>query len=184
MARSRIKFQAAVEALETIMVLTTAPGVVAPSLQAFAAAYQSRVGQPRYNPALDFNHNGFIGQGDAVPILHSLIPITPRVPIKLNLALAAGQQVLGHHSANSGGVTRDTHVTVVGHTTPNSIVFVDRTESPRANNYRFEGAAIPVDSNGTFTVDFTLVDALTQTEYMVITPRGAKTIRAFPLRKV
>jgi hypothetical protein len=165
-------------------VLSSSSAVIAPNLQAYAEAYLSHEGQPNYNPALDFNHNGFIGQGDAKPLLAALAPVTPHVPLQFSLALAAGEQVLGHHSANSGGVTRDSNVTVIGHTTPNSIVFTDKLTGPRANDYKFTGSAIAVNSAGYFSYPVALKGALTPTEYLVVTPFGQQTIRAFPIRKV
>jgi hypothetical protein len=117
-------------------------------------------------------------------LLKALAPTTPRVPLQLSLALAPGEQVLGHHSANSGGVTRDSMITIVGHTTPNSIVFTDKLTGPRANNYRFEGSAIAVNSEGSFSYQIHVKDALTQTEYLVLDPFGHQVIRAFPIRKV
>ncbi len=149
-------------------------------LRTFAAAYLSRRGDPRYNPAADTNGNGQIGHDDVRPILHALAPVTPREPLRVSLALGLGDQVVGHHPANSGGVTRRSVVTIVGRTTPNSIVF---TDGPKGD-YRFAGLALPVDSNGFFSYRLRLKDALTQTEYLTLDPFGNQTIRAFPIRRL
>jgi len=193
MSANRTLLALRIDGLEPRLPLSTMPGVALPSpvllpadvrLQAFSAAYLSRRGGANYNSALDFNGNGFIGQGDARPILQALAPLTPREPQRFEISLAPGDQVLGHHSANSGGVTRKTEVTVIGRTTPNSIVFTDSLQGPRANNFKFEGFALPVNSQGYFSYTIRLNDALTQTEYLAVDPFGHQTIRAFPLRRL
>ena len=66
----------------------------------------------------------------------------------------------GHHPADSGGVTRDGTVTVVGKTTPNSIVFIDgpttSTRTQSTGNFKFEGGALATDSQGFFYYTVTL----------------------------
>jgi hypothetical protein len=161
-------------------------------LQAYAAAYETFQGGPNFTPQYDFNGTGFIGQNDATPILRGLAAITPRVPLKLTLALAPGEQVTGHHPANSGGVTRLGTVTVIGKTTPNSIVFTDgptTTSTLPLNNIKFHGIAVATDSQGNFEYTATLAGlsrggSLTGTTFLVRTPFGQQTIRAFPIRRL
>jgi len=161
-------------------------------LQAFAAAYETFQGAPNFAAQYDFNGTGFIGQNDATPILRGLAAITPRVPLRVTLALAPGEQVVGHHPAQSGGVTRRAMVTVVGKTTPNSIIF---TDGPTTNstlptgNFKFQGIAVASDSHGNFEYPVNLADlsrggSLTGTTFLIRTPFGQQTIRAFPIRRL
>lgn len=161
-------------------------------LQAYAAAYESFRGEASFTPQYDFNGIGFIGQNDATPILRGLAAITPDVPLKLTLVLAPGEQVNGHHPANNGGVTRLATVTVVGKTTPNSIIFTDSLTSKAGMstlNFKFEGAALASDSQGHFEFSVSLSKlsrggSLTSTAYLIRTPFGQQTIRAFPILRL
>ena len=162
-------------------------------LAAYAAAYETTVGTAGYAPQYDFNGSGFIGQDDATPILRGLAPITPKGPLRLALSLAPGQQVKGHHPADSGGVTRLAAVTIVGRTTPNSIVFTDVPSSEGGAgdtaNYKFEGSAIATDGRGDFTYTIPLNapshgGSLTNTEFLVRTPFNRQLIRAFPILRI
>jgi hypothetical protein len=161
-------------------------------LQAYAAAYETYVGEPNYTPQYDFNGTGFIGQNDATPILRGLAAITPNEPLRLTLALAPGEQVKGHHPANSGGVTRDSTVTVIGKTTPNSIIFTDSMTSESGQtliNFKFEGPALVSDAQGYFqeTVNLTKVStggSLTSTALLIRTPYGQQLTRSFPILRL
>ena len=148
-------------------------------LQAYAAAYETYLGVPGFTPQYDFNGTGFIGQNDATPILRGLAAITPHVPLRLTLALAPGEQVSGHHPANSGGVTRLATVTVIGKTTPNSIIFTDGPDHQRAacrpTNFKFQGIAVASNSQGNFeyTVKLNALSrggSVTNTAFLVRTP--------------
>ena len=176
----RHRFSPGFDRCEARLALAAGP-TVNPLLAAYAKAYLTAVGQPNYNPAVDTNHNGLIGMGDALPILHALAPITPRAPLRLTLTLAPGDQVNTPHPANSGGVTRQQkQVTIIGHTVPNSLVFTDDAN----NDFRFKGGtAIPVDSSGFFSivVKFTSPNKLTQHDFLVIDPFGLQLRRAFPI---
>jgi hypothetical protein len=196
----RNRIAPSVEGLETRLAMS-ATTIVAPianvaqgqaMLQAFTAAYLSNYGQPRYNPALDFNHNAFIGQPDANPILRGLAPFTPHIRQQVKLFFAPGDQVRGHHPSNSGGMTRQDTVTIIGKTTPNSIVFTDQLTGPRAGNYRFRGPAIAVDAQGNFSQTIVLSPptprgkhrpqmALTNVDYLIVDPFGHQVIRDFPI---
>ncbi len=151
--------------------------------QAFALAYMSHYGQPFYNPAADANGNGFVGHEDAKILLRNLTPLTPKVPLEVKLVLAPQDQVLGHVGVkNSGGITRRTGpVTILGKTTPGSIVFSDNS----SGNYAFNHQAIPVDANGNFSFTGSQSkDLLTNFEFLVIDPYGQQKIAAFPLYRI
>jgi hypothetical protein len=162
------------------MPVLTGP-TINPLLSAYGEAYLSVRGKPNYNPAVDINHNGIVGMEDALPILRTLVPETPSVRPSLFLTLAPGEQVRTPHPANSGGVTREQkQVTIIGHTTPNSLVFTDDAN----NDMRFKsGVAIPVDANGNFviTIRFTSANKISQHDFMVIDPFGNRLRRAFPI---
>jgi hypothetical protein len=162
-------------------------------LQAYASAYLSVQGDPDFTPQYDFNGTGFIGQPDASPILRGLASITPDVPLTLSLKLAPGEQVPGHHPADSGGVTRDGTVTVVGKTTPNSIVFLDgpttSTHAQSTGNFKFEGGALATDSQGNFeyTVKLAKVSrggSILGANFLVRTPFDQQLIRSFPILRL
>jgi hypothetical protein len=161
-------------------------------LQAYAAAYETFVGEPNFTPQYDFNGTGFIGQNDVTPILRGLTSITPREPLKLTLSLAPGEQVTGSTPANSGGTTTKGTVTVIGKTTPNSIIFTDALTNKTGEstlNYKFEGPAIVSNSEGYFELPITLTTAsqggsLTSTAYLVRTPFGQQLVRSFPIRRL
>ena len=161
-------------------------------LKAYAAAYLTYEGSPGFTPQYDFHGTGFIGQNDATPILRGLASVTPRVPLSLTLMLAPGEQVKGHHPANNGGVTRLATVTVIGKTTPNSIIFTDgptRNSTLPINNFKFQGIALVSDSEGYFQYTAQL-NAMstggseTNTAFLVRTPFGQQTIQAFPIRRL
>jgi hypothetical protein len=153
-------------------------------LQAYSKAYLSFIGQPNYNPAYDFNGNGFIGQNDARPILRGLAAITPNIPLRIEMNLAPGEQIQGRHPIISGGITYKRDVTVIGHTTPNSIIFTDLTTGADPGNFKFEGPAVVSNAKGVFTISYKLSVGLTQTNYLIVTPFGQQTIHAFPIEVV
>lgn len=162
-------------------------------LTAYAKSYLSHQGQPDFTPQYDFNGTGFIGQNDATPILRGLASITPKTPLKLTLALAPGDQVVGHHPANSGGVTRLGQVTVVGQTTPNSIVFIDgpttSTHAQPTGNFKFQGGALATNAQGRFNYVVKLATpsrggSLLGVNFLIRTPFGQQTIRSFPILRL
>ena len=162
-------------------------------LQTYANVYLSFKGAPDFTPQYDFNGTGFIGQPDATPILRGLAGITPRIPLKLTLALAPGEQVSGHHPSNSGGVTRLGTVTVIGKTTPNSIVFIDgstkATHSLSTGNFKFQGGALATDAQGYFSYTTNLGansrgGSITAPGFLIRTPFGQQLIRAFPILRL
>jgi len=162
-------------------------------LSTYAAVYQSFRGASDFTPQYDFNGTGFIGQNDATPILRGLAGITPPGPLRLYLELAPGEQVRGHHPANSGGVTRLATVTVLGKTTPNSIVFLDGPSTSRhtgsTGNFKFQGGAIATDSRGEFRYPVVLAPeshsgSLTGTTFLIRTPFNQQLIRSFPILRI
>ncbi len=146
-------------------------------LQAFPRYYLAKRGDPSYNPAADADHNGFIGHGDARLLLRNLTPLSPKVPISIQLSLAPGDQVKGPTTQNSGGVTNKEKVTILGHTTPGSIIFADSGNG----DYTFTGEALATDARGNFSIEVTNKEGLNNFEFLAIDPYGQQTIRAFPI---
>ena len=162
-------------------------------LQAYSHAYLTFVGRPEFMPQYDFNGNGFIGQNDATPILRGLRSITPRKPLELTLSLAPGQAVKGSHPANNGPVTRLGTVTIIGKTTPNSIVFIDGKTDAKyplsTGNFKFQGGAVAADEQGNFSLTYDLTPnsrggSLTAPGFLVRTPYGQQLIRSYPIRRL
>ena len=160
-------------------------------LQAYSKAYLAFSTDPNYNAAFDFNGTGFIGQNDATPILRGVAGVTPREPFVLTVGLAHGQAVLTHHPSVSGAATRLGTVTVVGKTTPNSLLFYDAFANSRlgaSGNLKFEGGVIVADPQGNFRYTLNLTplskNSLATLNLLVRTPLGHQTIRAFPIFRI
>lgn len=164
----------------------------APSdLVSYSKSYLSFNGEPTFNPSFDFNGTGFIGQNDATPILRGLASITPNKPLRLQLGLAPGEAIIGHHPAVSGAATRLPSVTIVGKTTPNSIIFIDSLTNNRfgsTGNFKFQGGAVASDTDGTFSITLPLTrlskNSLTNVTMLIRTPYNQQLIRAFPIFRV
>jgi hypothetical protein len=177
----RLSHRPKLELLESRIAMSAAPvpgdlgGQVNPVLQAYSDAYLSVRGRPRYNAAVDSNHNGFVGQGDARALLRTVAAITPRLPLKVVVNLVPGEQVSGGHPKNSGGVTRFHKVTIVGRTTPNAIVFLDNPVGALATPAAIKRAG---------RYKFDVPDQLTQTEYLTFDPHGNQKIVAFPILRL
>lgn len=146
-------------------------------VQAFVLAFKSFAGDAFYKPSADADHNGFIGQGDARFLERNLTPLTPRMPLSIDLALAHGEEVRRVSTHVSGGETRNPDIMIVGKTTPGAIVFAD----DQLGNYTFSGAALATDAQGNFSFPFHLKDRLTNFEFLAIDPFGQQTVRAFPV---
>ena len=114
-------------------------------LQAFAPSYMSQQGELTYNPAADFNLNGVINLYDAKALLDNMAPLTPDLPLTARLTLAPQDQI--HYSGpnNLGKDTFQQVVTILGHTTPGSLVITDNNTSRLPGGtqaYKFTGPAV------------------------------------------
>ncbi len=162
-------------------------------LALYAQVYQSFIGAPDFQKQYDFNGTGFIGQNDATPILRGLAAITPKIPLTLSLKLAPGEAEKVPHVANNGPVTRLGTVTVIGTTTPNSIVFIDgpttATHSQSTGNFKFEGGALATDAQGHFYYTVQLPansrgGSILGANFLIRTPFNQQLIRSYPIRRV
>ena len=116
--------------------------------RAFTQAYLTRVGDPSYNPALDLNHNGQIGQEDGRLLLHSLPPLSPKNPPHAQRdARAAGQgqgpraPELGRGHAQQGSHGPGTHDAGGARSSP----------APGRLDLKLRGPAIVADAHGNFS---------------------------------
>ena len=146
-------------------------------LQAFVKAYGSHVGQPNYNPAFDLNHNDQIGQVDGRRLLHTLPPLSPRIPISLNVTLAPQDKARGHVPTNLGGVTYSKEPAVLGHTTPGALVFT----GSGTLDLKLRGPAVVADARGNFSIKVDLTNGINQLNLQAVDPYGQQTLLAFPI---
>jgi len=147
------------------------------TLNAFTHVYLSRVGEPNYNPAFDLNHNGQIAQVDGRILLRDLAPLSPRIPISLNLTLAPQDKARGPVPSNSGGVTHHREPTILGHTTPGALVFT----GSGTVDLKLHGPVVVADAQGNFSLKVTLADGINQFDFLAVDHFGQQTLRAFPI---
>ncbi|HMF37980.1 MAG TPA: dockerin type I domain-containing protein [Isosphaeraceae bacterium] len=153
-------------------------------LQAFAPSYMSRQGDPNYNPAADFNHNGVINIYDAKAWLHNMTPLTPRLPLTARLILAPQDQIHYSGPTVSGAATFQKVVTILGHTTPGSLVIEDNHTSRLPGGtqaYKFTGPAHATDANGFFSITTTNTEGLNNNDFLILDPFGQQMIIDFPI---
>lgn len=146
-------------------------------LQAFSEAYLSQVGQPNYNPAFDLNHNGQIGQDDAKLLLRSLPPVSPKIPLTLNVTLAPQDKARGHVPTNLGGVTHRKDPTILGHTTPGALVFT----GAGTLDWKLRDPVLVADANGNFSLKLVQSDGINQLDFQAVDPYGRQTRLSFPI---
>lgn len=147
------------------------------TLEAFSRAFLSYAGQPRFNAALDLNHNGQIGQDDGRLLLRSLTPLSRNMPLKLSVALAPADRAKGPVPTNSGGVTHNRFPTVEGYTTPGALVFV----GTGTLDLKLHTAAVVADANGFFSLKVTMADGINQLDLQAVDAYGHQNLRAFPI---
>jgi hypothetical protein len=145
--------------------------------QAFAAAWLTHIGDAFYNPNADLNHNGFVGLDDARLLARNFA--TPGRPVPLNVVmfLAPGEQARHTSQINSGGITYQPNVTIVGRTTPGSSVVSDSGQG----DYTFTGPFLPTNPEGYFFLHTKLTGALTNFDFLIIDPWGRQIIHDFPV---
>jgi hypothetical protein len=146
-------------------------------LAAFPKGFNTQVGDALYNPAADVNLNGQIGQEDARALVRNLNPGVRKTPLQVNLFLAPGQDVEGNVPSNSGGHTFDQTVTIMGRTTPGSIVFFDTS----FGDYRFSGGAAATNAQGIFSVKSKNTQGINNNDFLVISPFGQQKVQDYPI---
>lgn len=146
-------------------------------LALFPETFRTRAGDPNFNPNADANMNGQIGIFDGKALVRNLAPPGPPRPLDVVIHLAPEDNFQGKGPVNSGGVTLHKNVTVVGRTTPGSIVFTDSG----LGDYTFAGKAIATDAQGFFSVQLENKDGINQQQFLIIDPYGQHTIQDFPI---
>ncbi|HKI21264.1 MAG TPA: dockerin type I domain-containing protein [Isosphaeraceae bacterium] len=146
-------------------------------LTAFAAAYETGPGNPNYNAAADFNQSGLININDAKALMQNMTPLTPDIPLQAVVNLLPADQAHYAASKNSGGSTFQRDVTIVGHTTPGSLVITDS----KASDYSFTGAAVATNASGSFEVKATNKDGINNNDFLILDPFHHQLVRDFPI---
>ncbi len=146
-------------------------------LPLFAAAYMSRRGEPAYNAAADFNQNGRVNLYDAMALMHNLAPESPAKPLQVIVNLQPKDQTPYPTSVNSGGATYLKNVTILGQTTPGSLVITDS----KAETYTFTGKAYVASSTGFFSIPASNSAGLNNNDLLILDPFGHKLIRSYPI---
>ena len=193
MSNHRRRYQLNLEGLEERMALSAAASAAAPTalaaqaasasqntvatLQAFTQAYLSTFGQPNYNPAFDFNRNGFIGQDDGRHLLRSLPPLTRKIPLNLTLVVAPEDRPRAFKSINSGGASVSKETTVLGHTTPGALIFT----GTGTLDLKLRGPAAVANAKGNFSLNVTLENGINQLDVQAVDHFGQQNLRAFPI---
>lgn len=161
-------------------------------LAAFARAFRSVAGNRRYNPAADLDGSGTVSLQDGKALLARIPPLVPDGPLSLFVTIDARQRVPHPADHNSGPITRRKVVTVIGRTTPGSLVFVDSV----SNLFKFDAGVLVADSRGRFKQRLRLfVDAstpraqqinqpLTNHAYLAIDPFGHQKRFVMPILRL
>jgi hypothetical protein len=147
------------------------------TLTAFTKAILSTPQDALYNPAVDVNHNGFIGIPDGRLLLHELPPLSKKIPLRVSLRLPADEGVFHHVSSNSGDHTYDKTVTILGHTTPGALIFSDNG----LGDYTFQGPATVADANGNFSFKVTNTQGINNNDFLIVDAYGQQLIRDDPI---
>lgn len=150
-------------------------------LASFTTAYLTVNGDGFYNASADANVNNFIGQNDGYGVVGNLTPLSKPRHLSAKISLAPEDQFHGSTTLMvSGGLTAKDEVTIIGRTTPGSLVLSDSG----LGDYSFTGPALYANANGYFTIRQKLKERLTNTEFKIIDPFGNRIIRAFPILQV
>ncbi len=183
MTSRRAKTRLSLERLEDRLALSavaSTPAQVANTLAeltAFTKAYQSHPGEANYNPALDLNHNNQIAQVDGVLLLHALPPLSPNIPLGLDVAVAPQVAARGSHGTVSGGATFNKTPTILGRTTPGALIFT----GTGTVDLKLRGPAYVANAQGDFSVKLNLTAGINQFDLKVVDAYGHQTLRAFPI---
>jgi hypothetical protein len=156
---------------------TIQPGNTLTVLEGFVAAYPSMKGQAKYNPIYDVNHNGQVGQTDGRILLHSLPPLSPKIPLTLNLAIAPPDRTEGHVPTNLGGNTYSKYPTIVGHTTPGALIFT----GAGTLDAKLRGPAIVANAKGNFSLNVNLTTGINEFDFQAVNAYGQQTRLDFPI---
>lgn len=144
--------------------------------EAFVPAFNSLRGDADYLPSADANGNGYVGIGDARVLLRGLAAPGPKVPLKIHVMLSPLDEFHDPSLSVSGGLTRHRDVTILGRTTPGSILFVDEQ-----SNFLFHDGAVVAGPDGHFTLRVHLINAASTIDFLAIDPHGQQYVHALPI---
>ncbi len=153
---------------------------------AFAPAANSKIGDPNYLASADFNHNGVINLYDAKALMQNVQPLTKAIRQEVAVHLAPGDQPRWNATKISGASTVFKNFTIVGRTTPGSLIIEDnpKAELPGSNQaYKFSGPAHVADADGYFSFksSFPNEEGLNNNDLLFLDPFGHQMIRALPV---
>jgi hypothetical protein len=143
----------------------------------FAEAYVAQPGDPKYNPAADYNQNGIVNLYDALAMERNMTPLTPYQAGWAAINLAPEDAARYPGPKDSGGDTLKQDVTINGYTTPGSIVLVDSS----AGEYTFGKAAVATDAQGFFSTNAKNTQGVNTNNFKILDPFGHQYIRSFPV---
>ncbi len=146
-------------------------------LPLFAQAYGSHAGEANYNPAADFNLDGVVNLYDAKALEHNMPPLSPDQPLTAVVNLTPADQAHYATSKNSGGATFQKDVTIVGHTTPGSLVI----EDSKTQSFTFTGSAVPTNAKGYFFINTKNSSGVNENDLLILDPFGHQLTRVYPI---
>ena len=141
------------------------------------SAYESVPGNPNYNLAADFNHDGIVNQIDAKALMENMPPLTPKVPLQLVMNLLPADQAHFAAPKNSGGSTFKQNITIEGHTMPGSIVLEDNSNG----FYKWDGGASQPTPTVTSRSTRRTPHGVNTYNFLIIDPFGRQLIRSYPV---
>lgn len=154
---------------------------------AFAPSMNRKIGDPLYNPAADFNHNGIVNLYDAKALMQNVQPLTPPMKQDAKLHLAPGDQPRWNATTTSGASTVVRQTVLVGKTTPGSLIIEDNPQVnglPGSNQaYKFTGPAHVADANGYFSFpsSYPNEEGLNNNDLLFLDPFGHEMILTLPV---
>jgi len=154
---------------------------------AFAPSMNRRLGDPLYNPAADFNHNGIVNLYDAKALMQNVQPLTK--PMKQDAKVNLAPEFLPKWNAtkSSGPPTVFRRPIIVGRTTPGSLIIEDNPQVGQlpgsSQAYKFTGPAHYADANGYFSFlsDYPNEEGLNNNDLLFLDPFGHEMIRDVPI---
>lgn len=156
-------------------------------VQVFAPTYSSKIGDPNYLASADFNHNGVINLYDAKALMANVQPLTPPIAQEAEIHLAKGDQPRWDATTTSGASTVFERPTIVGKTTPGSLIIEDNPQKgllPGGSQaYKFNGAAHATNADGTFSFPTSNPnkEGLNNNDFLILDPFGHSMIYDLPV---
>ena len=106
-----------------------------------------------------------------------MTPLTSKIPLRVKLTLAPQDQIHYSGPTNLGGATFQQNVTILGHTTPGSLVIEDNHTSRLPGGtqaYKFTGPAVAADASGFFSIATTNTTGLNNNDFLILDPLASR----------